>query len=102
MPASSTENETNSPVDSVYVSKAEQDNVNSIILKSDEFQNFLDSHGISIVAETITPVYTADILEYAKKENFEIKPLVVDSFGRNVDAPQDSQNNYYTVKAYKT
>lgn len=23
----------------------------------------------------------------------------MDSFGRNVDAPQDSQNNYYTVKA---
>lgn len=91
-------NGVNIPGESVYATKTEQEYIYEIMLKSDKFINILEYDGVRVVKDSITPVYIADILEYAKTGDFVIQPMVVDSLGRSIDAPEDSPSNYYIVK----
>ena len=62
------------PGESVYGSVSEQDDINSIIERSEGLLGVLDIlyHGIYIIKESITPVYLADFLDYAKTGIFEM------------------------------
>jgi hypothetical protein len=67
------ENLSEIPGASVYSAKSEQEAIYEAIQKSDSFMKQLEHNGIRVVKESITPVYKADFLEYAKTSNFEIK-----------------------------
>lgn len=60
-------NGVNIPGESVYATKTEQEYIYEIMLKSDKFINILEYDGVRVVKDSITPVYIADILEYAKQ-----------------------------------
>lgn len=82
------------PGESVYASVSDQDAVYSAVLNSKE----LEFDGITVVKESITPVYVVDFLDYAKTGVFKISPSVVDSAGRSLVNTSDNPGNFYIAK----
>jgi hypothetical protein len=87
------------PGGSVYASGAEQDEIYGIIQKSELFVNSMKNHGVGIMKESITPIYTADFLEYARTGVFTIIPHVTGHFK---EVPENGGGQVYMVKAVTT
>jgi hypothetical protein len=65
---------------SVYGSKAEQDAVYEVVQNS-KLWLFLEKYGLTLLKESIMPVYSASLLEYAETGVFTIKPDIVRGSG---------------------
>jgi hypothetical protein len=59
---------------SVYGTKAEQDTVYEAVQNPGGLNAFLDNNKITIIKESITPVYVASLYEYAETGVFTIRP----------------------------
>jgi hypothetical protein len=62
------------PSVSVYGTKAEQDAVMEAIQKTEQSMYTINKYSITLIKESIMPVYKADLLEYAETGVFTIRP----------------------------
>jgi len=87
------------PGESVYASPTDQDAIYRIIGNSEDFIKRLDNTygGMSVVKESITPVYWADFLEYALTGVFEIRPAVMVG-GHLEENSSNKEPNYFVAK----
>ena len=86
------------PGDSVYASISEQDELFELIQNHSDFKAFLDQQGITVEKDSITPVYTLDLDEYANTEQFSLEPLCINSKGK----PKKESGNVYAAKTQTT
>jgi hypothetical protein len=67
-------NSSEMPGGSVYGSRAEQDAVYEAIQKSEQLMFFLNEYaGVTVLKESITPLYEASLLEYAETGVFTVR-----------------------------
>lgn len=75
-PISDTKEESLPPRQSVYCDTAERDAVYEALQKGWYLTPTLESLDVTILKESITPVYYADILDYAKTGELQIEPYI--------------------------
>jgi hypothetical protein len=82
--------------EAVYASRSDQDALIEIIEKSEDLMKQLNYDGVSILKESITPVFVADFLEYAETGVFRIWP---DSLPHVENDPASFNGSVYMSKA---
>ena len=88
-------NRENIPGDSVYASASEQNGLYEIIKKSKNFMAQLNRNKITLLKESITPIYVANLIEYAETGVLEIRPRML---GRMEYDPKSNNGRLYMAK----
>ena len=85
----------------VYISNDKRESVYQATQKEDfAYYKLFKKFDIHVVKESITPVFTIDIYEYAQSDKFSIKPFYQElpSMSNTQQQTDDIQGNYYVAK----
>lgn len=85
----------------VYISNDKRESVYQVTQNENfKYYKMFKKFDIHIVKESITPVFTIDMYEYAQSDKFSIKPvyLEIPSMPNTQQQTDDIQGNYYVAK----
>lgn len=84
----------------IYATGSDQETIYKLLQKdSFDFKKSLDSLSLTVVKESISPVYTIDLLEYAETGVINVKPSLA---GKESTDNKNNRGNVYIAKTITT